>query len=47
MTRRLVAAIQRALLADPAETVHFHAGAEGHPAVCYDAGCTNPRLEVN
>jgi hypothetical protein len=47
MTRRILATVRRALLADPAETVHFHAGAEGQPAVCYDAGCTNPRLEVN
>jgi hypothetical protein len=41
MTRRIVAAIQRALLADPAETVHFHTGAEGQPAACY----TKPRLD--
>jgi hypothetical protein len=47
MTRRILAAIQRVLLADPAETVHFHSGAESRPAVCYDAGCTRPRLQVD
>jgi hypothetical protein len=46
MVRRFLAAMQRGLLADPAETVHFHA-AEGQPAVCYDADCTSPRLDVS
>jgi hypothetical protein len=26
--------------------VHFHAGPESLPAVCYDAHCRNPRLDV-
>jgi hypothetical protein len=46
MTRRIMAAVTRALFADPGEPVHFHQGPEGHPAVCYDANCPNPRLEV-
>jgi hypothetical protein len=46
MVRRFLAAMQRGLLADQAETVHFHA-AEGQPAVCYDADCTSPRLDVS
>jgi hypothetical protein len=37
MTRRIVAAIQRALLADPRRRT----GAEGQPAACY----TKPRLD--
>jgi hypothetical protein len=46
MARSILTAIQRVLLADPAETVHFHAGAMGQPAACYDAKCPNPRLDV-
>ena len=34
------------LVADPAETVHFHAG-DGQPEVCFDAHCTSPRLDVS
>jgi hypothetical protein len=45
MARRFLAAMH-ALLADPVETVHFHA-AEGQPAVCYDRDCTIPRLDVD
>jgi hypothetical protein len=46
MARRILTAIQRMLLDDPTETVHFHSGAEGQPAACYDAACPNPRLDV-
>jgi hypothetical protein len=46
MVKRFLAAMQHGLLADSAETVHFHA-AEGQPAVCYDADCTSPRLDVS
>ena len=46
MARRILTAIRRALLDDQAETVHFHTGAEGQPAACYDATCPNPRLDV-
>jgi len=44
--RRLFAAMYHTLVADPADTVHFHAG-EGQPEVCFDAGCTIPRLDVS
>jgi hypothetical protein len=27
-------------------TVHFHQGPESRPAVCYDARCQSPRLDV-
>jgi hypothetical protein len=48
MARRILAAFSRLLLpADPAEAVHFHTGAEGQPAACYDARCPNPRLQVD
>ena len=46
MARRILTAIQRMLVDDPTETVHFHTGAEGQPAACYDAACPNPRLDV-
>ena len=26
---------------------HFHQGPESMPAVCYDAGCGMPRLDVS
>lgn len=29
-----------------AEDVHFHAGPHAHPAVCFDARCGVPRLDV-
>jgi hypothetical protein len=46
MARRIIAAISSALREQPAEIVHFHQGAEGQPAACYDAGCESPRLRV-
>ena len=46
MLRHFLTAMQHTLVADPAETVHFHAG-EGQPEVCYDPDCTSPRLDVS
>jgi hypothetical protein len=48
MTRRILAALNRALLAEPAhsEQVHFHQDSHGRPAPCYDAQCSSPRLDV-
>jgi hypothetical protein len=46
MARRIIAAISLALREQPAELVHFHQGAEGQPAACYDAGCAFPRLSI-
>jgi hypothetical protein len=43
--RDLFAAMRQALVADRAETVHFHAGEE-QPEVCFDPHCTSPRLDV-
>jgi hypothetical protein len=46
MTHRAFAVI-RALFGERTETsVHFHRGPAGHPAVCYDERCPNPRLSV-
>jgi hypothetical protein len=47
MARRILAAIAGALREQPAELVHFHQGPEQHPAPCYDAGCTSPRLSIS
>jgi hypothetical protein len=46
MARRILAALTHALREQPAELVHFHQGAEGQPAACYDAGCASPRLSI-
>jgi hypothetical protein len=46
MLRHFFTAMQHTFVTDPADTVHFHAG-EGQPEVCYDAGCTSPRLDVS
>jgi hypothetical protein len=48
MTRRILAALNRALLADPRpwEEIHFHQGPHGQPAPCYDTRCRSPRLDV-
>jgi hypothetical protein len=47
MARRLMAAAARALSTGPAQhEVHFHQGATGDPAPCYDARCVRPRLDV-
>jgi hypothetical protein len=46
MTRRILAAIHRALLDEPTDKVHFHTGSEGQAAVCYDQACSRPQLSV-
>jgi hypothetical protein len=52
MTRRIVEAVSRALSAwpTPARTdhdhPHFHRGAQGHPAACYERGCDRPHLDI-
>jgi hypothetical protein len=49
MTRRIVAAVGRALTARPSATTqddpHFHQGAQGNPAACFVARCDRPRLD--
>jgi hypothetical protein len=47
MARRIIAAIAGALREQPTDVVHFHQGAEGQPAACYDAGCSSPRLSIS
>ena len=32
---------------DTEPEVHFHSGPHGMPAVCYDAHCESPRLDVS
>jgi hypothetical protein len=46
---RLLAAVARALSPRPADTthVHFHQGAAGAPAACFDARCDRPQLDVD
>jgi hypothetical protein len=48
MTRRILAALNRALFAESkhSDEVHFHQGSHGQPAPCYDTRCTSPRLDV-
>ncbi|HEV7493879.1 hypothetical protein [Baekduia sp.] len=50
MTRRIIAAVGRALSARPANVgtdhPHFHQGAQGNPAACFASGCERPRLLV-
>ncbi len=44
---RLLEAVTRRLRVNPSTpSVHFHQGSEGQPAVCYDAHCPSPRLDV-
>ncbi len=47
MTRRFLRNLAAALLSDSRDDVHFHQGPTGAPAVCYDGGCKNPRLDVS
>jgi hypothetical protein len=49
MTRRILAALSRAQRPRPAcseQEVHFHQGPQGQPAVCFDARCSRPHLDV-
>jgi len=46
MLRDFFTAMWQALVADPTETVHFHAG-DGQPEVCFDPHCTSPRLDLS
>jgi hypothetical protein len=48
MTRRLLSAVTRAISPRPAHTdhVHFHQGARGNAAACFDARCDRPQLDV-
>jgi hypothetical protein len=43
-----ISALRRAITCRrmAAAQVHFHSGPHGQPAVCFDAGCSNPRLDV-
>jgi hypothetical protein len=48
MTRTIRAFVSR-IVRDPNTDdahVHFHNGAEGHPAACHDPRCPNPRLNT-
>jgi hypothetical protein len=51
MTRRIADAVAKALR--PVATTqhhheqpHFHQGAQGNPAACFQPGCSRPQLEV-
>jgi hypothetical protein len=49
MARRLMSAVARTLRYDPApdHDVHFHNDGSTHPAPCFDAVCSRPRLELD
>ena len=45
MARRFVAAVSRALSApEQSPAPHFHRGAQGNVAACFDTRCDRPRL---
>jgi hypothetical protein len=49
MTRRILSAVSRALSARPAHSSdhpHFHQGAQGNVAACFQAGCDRPQMHV-
>jgi hypothetical protein len=48
MTRRIIAAVGRALSTRPTATEHphFHQGAQGNVAACFAHGCDRPHLHV-
>ena len=46
MARRLLSAIADALRLPEDEIVHFHQGAGGLPAACYDLHCSRPHLDA-
>jgi hypothetical protein len=50
MTRRILAAVGRALSTRPAgsstDHPHFHQGAQGNVAACFQAGCDRPHMHV-
>jgi hypothetical protein len=50
MTRRIIAAVGRALSTRPLEHTeprpHFHQGAQGNVAACFQAGCDRPHMHV-
>jgi hypothetical protein len=41
---RLIDAVSRAIHADDADRVHFHAGEHGRPYVCENPRCEGPAL---
>jgi hypothetical protein len=50
MARRILSVVARTLRNDtaPDHGVHFHNdGTTGHPAPCFDHGCSRPRLDPN
>jgi hypothetical protein len=49
MTRRIIAAVGRALSARPIGSTdhpHFHQGAQGNVAACFAHGCDRPQMQV-
>ena len=47
MARRVIDWIAQVMREPDVEPeVHFHSGPESQAAVCYDAHCRNPRLDV-
>jgi hypothetical protein len=49
MARIRLRALRRALTSHVHQThsVHFHNGPQGQPEVCFDHGCSRPRLDVH
>jgi hypothetical protein len=46
MARRLFSALADRLRLPQDDVVHFHQGAGGLPAACYDVHCRRPRLDA-
>jgi hypothetical protein len=48
MTRRIIAAVGRALSSRSVleERPHFHRGAQGNSAPCFDVNCIKPSLHA-
>ena len=50
MTRRITDVVAKALAARATTTTpehpHFHQGAQGNPAACFEPRCSRPQLDV-
>jgi hypothetical protein len=52
MTRRIADVVAKAWAARATTTTtdherpHFHQGAQGNPAACFEPGCARPQLDV-
>ena len=48
MATRIIGAVMRAVRTErPRSSVHFHRGADGRPAPCFESRCGRPHLDVD